>query len=297
MSHRRAINPRKSVNFPTMKTPIDIAFLGGGNMAGALIQGLLKRGLAPEHLHVVDINGDTRARWRERGLSVASEPDQELTRHHVWVLAVKPQQLSDVVKQAKPFLQDNTLVLSIAAGISMSCLASWLGSPSDPWPLVVRAMPNTPALVEKGMTGLVASPAVASEHRTHIHNILSAVGDIVWVDSDEMIDAVTAISGSGPAYVFRFLEAMMAAAKTLGLDDVQAKQLSLATLAGATELATQSEESVSVLRERVTSKGGTTEAALRVMEQGQFGPTLEKAILSAYDRAGELSREFGRDSP
>lgn len=265
-------------------------------MAGALIEGLLKRGVPAARLHVVDINGDTRARWRERGLSVASEPDDALSRHHIWVLAVKPQQLADVVQQAKPFLTPQNVVLSIAAGISLASLAAWLGSPTDPWPLVVRAMPNTPALVEKGMTGLASGPGLDTQHRIQVQNILSAVGDVVWVDTDAMIDAVTAVSGSGPAYVFRFIEAMMAGAKALGLDDVQAKQLTLATLSGATELAAQSSDPVSLLRERVTSKGGTTHAALMVLEEGQFGQTIERAIKAAYDRAGDLSREFGEQS-
>ena len=265
-------------------------------MAGALIEGLLKRGVAPERLHVIDINGDARARWRERGLSVASQPDAELSRHDVWVLAVKPQQLEEVVQLCKPYLTPKGVVLSIAAGISLSSLAHWLGSPSEPWPLVVRAMPNTPAFVEKGMTGLAAGAAVGPEHRANVQNILSAVGDVVWVESDDMIDAVTAVSGSGPAYVFRFIEAMMAGAKSLGFDDVQAKQLTLATLAGATELAAQSSEPVPVLRQRVTSKGGTTQAALETMEEGKFGEVLERAIKAAYARAGELSREFGERS-
>ena len=278
-----------------MTTHIDIAFVGGGNMAGALIEGLLKRGMPPERLHVIEVNGDTRARWRERGLSVSSEPDQSLSHHQMWVLAVKPQQLAEVVQQCKPFLLPHTVVLSIAAGISMTCLSNWLGSSTKPWPLVVRAMPNTPALVEKGMTGLAAGVAVSAEHRAHVQNILSAVGEVVWVDSDDMIDAVTAVSGSGPAYVFRFIEAMMQGALALGLDEVQAKQLTLATLAGATELASQSAEPVSVLRERVTSKGGTTEAALKVMQTEGLAQIVQRAMQAAYERAGQLSREFGDD--
>lgn len=276
-----------------MTTHIDIAFVGGGNMAGALIQGLLKRGVPASHLHVIDINGETRARWRELGLSVSSEPDQTLSKHQIWVLAVKPQQLAEVAQQCKPFLMDNNVVLSIAAGISLESLSHWFGSPQKPWPLVVRAMPNTPALVEKGMTGLAAGSAVSVEHRNHIQNILAAVGDVVWVDSDDMIDAITAVSGSGPAYVFRFIEAMIEGAKGLGFDEVQAKQLTLATLAGATELAAQSPEPVSVLRQRVTSKGGTTQAALDVLHEQHFGQIIETAIKAAYKRAGELSRDFG----
>ena len=273
---------------------MDIAFIGGGNMAGALIEGLLKRGLPAKHLHVIDIHADTRAKWRERGLSVASEADTALSAYPVWVLAVKPQQLGDVTAELKVFLQPQTVAVSIAAGISLATLAAWLGSDTKPWPLVVRAMPNTPALVEKGMTGLVAGKAVSTEHRDQVQQILASVGDVVWVESDQMIDAVTAVSGSGPAYVFRFIEAMMAGAKHLGLDEMQAKRLTLATLAGATELATQSADPVSTLRARVTSKGGTTAAALDVLENQQFEQIIGAAMQAAYDRAGELSHELDR---
>ena len=273
---------------------MDIAFIGGGNMAGALIEGLLKRGLPAKHLHVIDIHADTRAKWRERGLSVASEADTALSAYPVWVLAVKPQQLGDVTAELKVFLQPQTVAVSIAAGISLATLAAWLGSDTKPWPLVVRAMPNTPALVEKGMTGLVAGKAVSTEHRDQVQQILASVGDVVWVESDQMIDEVTAVSGSGPAYVFRFIEAMMAGAKHLGLDEMQAKRLTLATLAGATELATQSADPVSTLRARVTSKGGTTAAALDVLENQQFEQIIGAAMQAAYDRAGELSHELDR---
>lgn len=279
-----------------MSTHNDIAFIGGGNMAGALIEGLLKRGVPAKQLHVIDVNGDTRAKWRERGLSVSSEPDEALQKHTVWMLAVKPQQLPEVVRQVKPYLLAQTVVVSIAAGISLTSLSHWLGSSKDPWPLVVRAMPNTPALVEKGMTGLVAGSAVDAAHRDEIHNILSAVGDVVWVESDQMIDAVTAVSGSGPAYVFRFIEAMMAGARQFGLDEVQAKQLTLATLAGATELAAQSSDPVGTLRQRVTSKGGTTAEALNVLETHHFENIITAAMQAAYDRAGALSRELGKDA-
>lgn len=263
-------------------------------MAGALIEGLLKRGMSPQKLHVIDVNTDTRTKWRDRGLSVSGAPDATLKQHSVWVLAVKPQQLAEVIEQIKPFLMPDTVAVSIAAGISLETLSYWLGNADQPWPLVVRAMPNTPALVEQGMTGLVAGQAVSPEHRHDVQNILSAVGDIVWVESDQMIDAVTAVSGSGPAYVFRFIEAMMAGARELGLDDSQAKQLTLATLAGATALAAQSPDPVSTLRERVTSKGGTTQAALEVLNDRQFEQIVTAAMHAAYDRAGELSRELAQ---
>ena len=277
-----------------MTKKLKIAFLGGGNMAGALIEGLLKQGIAADCLHVIDINEQTQEHWRKRGLSVSNAPDKLLCQCSIWVLAVKPQQLREVVAKAKQFLQPDTIVLSIAAGISMSSLSQWLGDDTSPWPLVVRAMPNTPALVEKGMTGLAASAGLHTNHRDDIERIMGSVGEVVWVDSDAMIDAVTAVSGSGPAYVFRFIEAMMAAARELGLDEQQAKRLTLATLSGATALAAESEEPVSTLRERVTSKGGTTQAALDVMNQGHFFETIQKAMHAAHQRAGELSKEFGQ---
>lgn len=263
-------------------------------MAGALMEGLLKQGLAADCLHVVDINPQTLEHWRGRGLSVSAQPDRLLSDYSIWVLAVKPQQLREVVAQAKPFLSPNTLALSIAAGISMASLSQWLGDDASPWPLVVRAMPNTPALVEKGMTGLAAAPGLSVSYQDDVERIMAAVGKVVWVESDAMIDAVAAVSGSGPAYVFRFIEAMMAGAKELGFDEQQAKALTLATLSGATELAAQALEPVSVLRERVTSKGGTTQAALEVMGEGQLFETIVKAMHAAYDRAGVLSKEFGQ---
>lgn len=264
-------------------------------MAGALIEGLLKRGVPPQHLHVIDIHEPTRERWLNRGLSVSAGPDDRLKKHCTWVLAVKPQQLADVTNSLRAHLTPDTLVISIAAGIPLKTLADWLGSQVEPWPLVVRAMPNTPALVEKGITGLVAGDGIDSRHRNDVQNILSAVGEVVWVESDDMIDAITALSGSGPAYVFRFIEALIDGAKELGLDEIQAKQLALATVSGAAELALQSTDPVVVLRERVTSKGGTTEAALEVLEQQHFAAAIGKAMRAAYKRAGELSEAYGRD--
>ena len=271
-----------------------IAFLGGGNMAAALIEGLLRQGLPANNLHVVELNDETRHRWHNRGLSTAAACHEALTGFGVWVLAVKPQQLAEVVRSAKPFLDPETLVLSIAAGIPLPTLSAWLGSTQSPWPQVVRAMPNTPALVDRGITGLVATPAITPRHRQQVAQVLLAVSEIVWVDSDEMIDAITALSGSGPAYVFRFLEALVAGGEALGLTHEQSRQLALATLAGATELARQSSDTPAMLRERVTSKGGTTEAALKVMDAGGFDGMIKQALQAAYDRAGELSRDYGK---
>lgn len=263
-------------------------------MAGALIEGLLRQGVPASDLHVVEVNQEVRHRWHGRGLSTAATCNEALTGFGVWVLAVKPQQLAEATRQARTFLDAQTVVLSIAAGIPLATLSAWLGPGASPWPQVVRAMPNTPALVDKGITGLVATPAITAEHRRQVERVLSAVSEIVWVDSDAMIDAITAVSGSGPAYVFRFLEGLIAGGQAVGLTHDQSRQLALATLTGATELARQSSEPLGLLRERVTSKGGTTEAALKVMAEGKFYETLERAVRAAYERAGELSRDYGK---
>lgn len=273
--------------------PPRIAFIGGGNMAGAIIDGMLKRGNDAASLSVVDHHKPTLERWREKGLACAQTCDSSLRDFDVWMLAVKPQQLAEVVAQARPFLGPNTLVVSIAAGIDLPTLSKWLGTAYEPFMRVVRAMPNTPALVQKGMTGLAATEAVSPAQRQTVTSILSTVSEVVWVETDEMIDAVTALSGSGPAYVFRFLEALIAGGEQLGLTPAQAKQMALATLAGATALAAESPDTPAVLRERVTSKGGTTAAALEVLNARGFHEAVGLAMKAAYERAGELSEILG----
>jgi len=272
----------------------EIGFIGGGNMAGALIEGLLKKGYKPDQILVIDVAEPTRQRWAQRGLHVSAQPDSTLANCKTWILAVKPQQLKEVVAAAKPQLTAGTLVISIAAGISLSSLCNWLGSSNEPWPAVIRAMPNTPALIGKGITGLISAPEATEAHREMASQILGCVGEVVWVTNDDQIDAVTALSGSGPAYVFRFIEGLIAGGEALGLTREQSRQLAIHTVAGAAGLAAQSDEPVSVLRERVTSKGGTTAAALDVMQNGKLYETIVEAMKAAYKRAGELSAEFGR---
>ena len=271
-----------------------VAFIGGGNMANALVSGLLGQGCAPSQLHVLEVAEGLREQWRARGISVASTPDASLSAQQVWIFAVKPQQMREVVLQCKPWLKPDTLVISIAAGISLESLSTWLGSPEQPYARVVRCMPNTPALVRAGVTGMAAVKGLSQAETDIATNLLSAVGQVVWVDHDQAIDAVTALSGSGPAYVFLFLESLMAGAQALGLSAEQARTLALATLAGSTKLAAESTETPAVLRERVTSKGGTTAAALEVFAQKQFATIVAQAMSAANDRAAELSTEFGR---
>jgi pyrroline-5-carboxylate reductase len=270
-----------------------VAFIGGGNMANALISGLFSQGCPRDKVHVVEVADSLRTQWLDRGVSTCAAPNALLTAYQVWVFAVKPQQMKEVVLQCKPWMSSNTLVISIAAGISMASLANWLGTQDAPYQNLVRCMPNTPALVGAGVTGLAAPEGLSPQDRDSATHLLSAVGQTVWVTDDAAIDAVTALSGSGPAYVFLFLEALIKGGESLGLTSAQAKDLALATLAGATKLAMDSSDSPVILRERVTSKGGTTAAALAVFQQSNFVEIVFKAMEAADQRAAELSKEFG----
>jgi pyrroline-5-carboxylate reductase len=274
-----------------MQTELKICFIGGGNMAAALIGGLAGKLTAGANIHVVDINADALARLAQRfSVTTADAIDARVAAADVIVLAVKPQQMREVAAQLKPHL-GKQLVLSIAAGIRGADLSRWLGGHGA----IVRTMPNTPALVGRGITGMAALPGVSGEQRDAADAILKAVGDTVWLDDESLIDPVTAVSGSGPAYVFYFIEAMQQAATEMGLTPEQGRRLAIATFTGAAELAAQSDEPVSTLRERVTSKGGTTFAALTSMEQSGVKAAIVKAMHAAAARGRELGEEFGKD--
>ncbi|WP_323017450.1 pyrroline-5-carboxylate reductase [Castellaniella sp.] len=275
-----------------MEKGLSLALIGGGNMANALASGLIGRRCAAADIHVIDPGDDTRARWDALGTSTAPAPGAQLSDCRVWFFAVKPQIMTQVVRQCRPWLRPGTLVISIAAGIPGSAIARWLGDEDAPYTRVVRCMPNTPALIASGMTGMAALSGVDAQDHALAEELLRAVGDILWVADDAAIDAVTAVSGSGPAYVFLFLEALIAAGVDQGLTPDQARQLALATFHGATQLATLSPDSPAVLRERVTSKGGTTAAALAVFQQRGQTDILREAVAAAARRAGELAREF-----
>ena len=264
-----------------------IAFIGGGNMASALIAGLVKQpGTA---IHVVDPNADALARLAQQyGASTAAAIDAGVLDSDVIVLAVKPQQMREVAAALAPQLKDQ-LVLSIAAGIRSSDLSRWLGG----YQAIVRTMPNTPALIGMGVTGLAAQAGVSMQQRDAADAVMRAVGKTVWLDDEGQIDAVTAVSGSGPAYVFFFLEAMQEAARAMGLNAEQGRELALATFTGAAQLAAQSEESVEVLRQRVTSKGGTTHAAITSMEAAGVKQAIVAAMKAAAARGRELGEELG----
>lgn len=269
-----------------------IAFIGGGNMASALIAGLAGKLTAGANIHVVDPNGAALDQLRAKfGVTTASAAGAELAGRDVIVLAVKPQSMREVAAQLLPLLDKATppLVLSIAAGIRAADLSRWLGG----YGAIVRCMPNTPALIGQGITGMVATAGVSATQKDAADAILKAVGQTVWLDDEAQIDPVTAVSGSGPAYVFYFIEAMQQAAAELGLSAEQGKQLALATFTGAAQLAAQSDEPVSLLRERVTSKGGTTYAALTSMEASGVKAAIVTAVKAAAQRGKELGDELG----
>lgn len=267
---------------------MNICFIGGGNMATALIGGLLKRDFTAAQLRVVEINAGNRAKLQQAfGVYATAELAAGVAGSDIILLAVKPQQLREAAEQLAPLLSGQLLV-SIAAGIRAVDLARWCGSKA-----VVRAMPNTPALIQSGMSGLYALPAVSKAQREQAQNILAATGETLWVHDEAMLDAVTAISGSGPAYVFYFIEALQQAAHDLGFDADQARRLSLSTFLGASKLAAASNEDVSVLRSRVTSKNGTTERALLSMAENQVADHIVQAAKAAATRAREMGDELG----
>ncbi len=263
-----------------------ITFLGGGNMANALIGGMLKKGFAASDIVVVDPGSEARDKLTQTyGVGCHASAEALNTAGDLLVLAVKPQQMMDAVL---PFVAKlgNAVVVSIAAGLDIATLARFLGGHRK----IVRCMPNTPALIGAGITGLCAAPEVDDNERAAAERVLSAVGSTVWIAEEGKMDGVTALSGSGPAYVFLFIEALQQAAADLGFTPEQGRQLAIETVQGAAALAAQSTEPASVLRERVTSKGGTTEAALRTMaEQG-----VKEGIVAGVKAAEARGRELGK---
>jgi pyrroline-5-carboxylate reductase len=268
-----------------------ITFLGGGNMANALIGGLLKTGFSAADIAVVEIGAEGRARLEQAyGVRCYAAPDAAALDCDVVLLAVKPQQMREACAPLAPHLGQQ-LIISIAAGLRLADLSRWLGGHAK----LVRCMPNTPALIGAGVTGLYAAPIVSAVERASAERILRAVGSTLWIADEAHMDAVTAVSGSGPAYAFLFIEALQQAAAELGFTPEQARQLSIDTALGAAKLAAQSIEPASVLRERVTSKGGTTEAALCAMAERGVKDGIIAGILAADARGRELGQLLGKD--
>ena len=266
----------------------NIAFIGGGNMASAIIGGLLKSGLVASQIQVVEPFEEQRVKLKQQfGLAVHTASGESLAKAGLVVWAVKPQTFKEAALQTR-FHTKTALHLSVAAGITSSSIAHWLGTER-----IVRAMPNTPALVGKGMTALFARPAVTAMDQLSVERVIQTTGDFLWLVDEAHLDAVTALSGSGPAYVFYFIEAMIEAGVMMGLAREQARKLAIATFTGASALAKASDEPIAILRSRVTSKGGTTYAAITSMEQDNVKTLFVRAMMSARQRAKEMGDEFG----
>ena len=281
----------------TSSPALHIAFIGGGNMASAIIGGLLQQATPAANIQVIEPFAEQRHKLTEQfGVAVHALPNEALNRADLVVWAVKPQTFKEAAAQARAHTA-TALHLSVAAGIRSDSIAQWLGTER-----VVRAMPNTPALVGQGMTALFARLAVTAADRQAVEAVLQPTGQLLWLQADagesgqsgeSQLDAVTALSGSGPAYVFYFLEAMVAAGVAMGLRPEAAHQLAVGTFVGASALAQAATEPPEVLRARVTSKGGTTHAALTVMEDAQLKQHFMHAMDVARQRAIALGDEFG----
>jgi len=268
-----------------------IAFIGGGNMAASLIGGLIADAWPPECIHVAEPDAARRealtARWP---VHVTADNAAAAQHAQLLVLAVKPQVLREAAVALAPAVQrDHPLVISIAAGVREGDIARWLGGDVA----VVRTMPNTPALVQSGATGMYANALVSAEQRDQAETVLRAVGLTLWVDTEDLLDAVTAVSGSGPAYFFLVMEALEQAGTELGLSPEQARLLSLQTALGAARMAIESDDGPALLRQRVTSPGGTTERAIAVLEDGKLRELFTAALRAARDRSAELAQVLG----
>jgi len=268
-----------------------ITFIGGGNMASAIIGGLVRKRWPRRAIQVVEVAAAARERL-QRELKVATHAalDARAARSDCIVLAIKPQQMREAARALKPLLASQ-LVITIAAGIRVRDLSRWLGG----YQRIVRVMPNTPALALAGVSGLFAARTVTAAERAAAERVLGAVGTTLWLEREDDLDAVTAVSGSGPAYVFYFIEALERAACELGLRADAAHKLALETFAGAVKLAAQATEPPETLRGRVTSKGGTTERALASMEADRVKEAIVRAVKAAAGRSRELGDELGKD--
>ena len=274
-----------------MPNPYDIAFIGGGNMATSLIGGLLAKGTASDRIWVSDcIDGQREALKARFGVRTSPDNAHAASRVGTVVLAVKPQQMEEATRAiARASAQHEPLIISVAAGVQIRHIRTWL----DHDAAIVRSMPNTPALVGLGATALFANDRVSEEGRRRAAAVLGAAGLCAWVAEEGLLDAVTAVSGSGPAYFFLLMELIEESGVTLGLDRDTARALTLQTALGAARMACDGGEAPAALRARVTSAGGTTEQALKTLAEGGVGTLFEAALRSARDRSVELGRAFG----
>lgn len=270
---------------------LNIGFIGGGNMARSLIGGLVNSGVSPTSLYVSDPSTEALDNLhRDFGINTCASNQELVDTCEVVVLAVKPQLMKDVVTDLSISTDRKTLLITIAAGIRTESIQQWTGQDVA----IVRAMPNTPALVQTGATGLYANQHCTDKQKQSAESILRAVGLALWVDEESQMDAVTALSGSGPAYLFLVMECMEQAGIELGLSPDNARLLAIQTAFGAARLALEIEEAPATLRERVTSPGGTTEQALQVFNESELKAIFSKAMTAARDRAIELADELGK---
>ncbi|RLQ20928.1 pyrroline-5-carboxylate reductase [Seongchinamella sediminis] len=272
-----------------MSTPT-IAFIGAGNMANSIVGGLVEAGHPADHIRAADPYPESLARLQQVAPVTACDSNNAaVAGADVIILAVKPQVMAEVCTGIAASLEANALVISIAAGITINSLQSWLGETTA----IVRCMPNTPALLGCGASGLFANEQVSEAQRAHAGQVLAAVGLVSWVPREKDLDAVTALSGSGPAYFFLFMEAMIAAAEAQGLERDTATQLAQQTALGAARMALESDVDLVELRRRVTSPGGTTQAAVESFEAAGLRQVVSTAMQAAADRADEMAREMG----
>ncbi len=268
-----------------------IVFIGGGNMARSLIGGLIADGYPADAIAVTDPDPQCRTTVNERfGVAVTEDNRAAVSDADVVVVAVKPQAVREVIGGVAEVLAPRQpLVVSVAAGVRQSDIGHWLGYTGP----IVRCMPNTPALLQNGITALYANPQVSEAQHNAAESLLRAVGTVIWLDDEGLMDTVTAISGSGPAYFFLLMEALEKAATARGLASEQARLLAIETALGAARMALESDDAPATLRANVTSKGGTTAAALEAFERGGFADLVDQAVGAASDRAGELGRMLG----
>ncbi|MCQ4311428.1 pyrroline-5-carboxylate reductase [Pseudomonas stutzeri] len=275
-----------------MSTP-RIAFIGGGNMAASLIGGLRAQGIPARSICASDPGADKRAELETtHGIETFDNNGQAIANADVVVLAIKPQVMQTVCRDLAGHLQSNQLIVSIAAGINCASLQYWLGEQAPR--AIVRCMPNTPSLLRQGVSGLYANAQVSDTQKQQAEQLLSAVGVALWLDEESLIDAVTAVSGSGPAYFFLMIEAMTAAGEQLGLPRATAAQLTLQTALGAARMACENDLEAAELRRRVTSPNGTTEAAIKAFQAGGFETLVQQAVNAAAQRSAELAEQLGK---
>jgi pyrroline-5-carboxylate reductase len=269
-----------------------ISFIGGGNMAQALISGLVGCGIKPNLITVADPSSDAREQLAAKGLNTVdpmADAKSAVIGADIVVLAVKPQMMKVVVSAFADVL-DNQLVISVAAGLSTDLLSNMLGGYSN----IVRAMPNTPSMIQMGATGLYGTDNISAEQKELATAVMEASGLVMWVDDEEHMHAVTAVSGSAPAYMFYFIESMVDGAVALGLDKEQASALAMQTMLGAAKMAMDSDDAPAELRRKVTSPNGTTQAAIESMQANEIGRQIGEAMQACYDRSQALSEEMSK---